>query len=192
MIKKTMLALAALAYCTAALAQSPPPVNKPTYWSGVYNLAVPAAATDVACLENPQGAVVRLLSVTLYGLGSAAGSIDIAVLRRNALNTGGTSTTPAIIASDQQQGPPAAVFRVYTVNPTVGALDGIFALMRWDITTTGSNPDPSGAASLRSVAILPSGILPTLRNANSALCLNFNAPTPSSTITLNMVWNEGP
>src|SRR5215831_4413055 len=80
---------------------SPAPAQvsgKATYYAGVFSLASPSGATDAMCLENPAGVVVRLLQIYVSGLGAGAATIDVALVKRASLNSGGTSTTvtPAI------------------------------------------------------------------------------------------------
>jgi hypothetical protein len=163
----------------------------PTYWASSYNLAVPIGATDIVCLENPNGIVVRLLGVSLYGTGGAAGTIDITVVRRTPLNTGGTSTTPAVSGSDLNAPASQTVFRAYTVNPTaLGTVTGTFRSLRWDVTTNGSNADPTGTTMLGFNSLKEDAVVPMLRARGSAFCVNFNAAAVASTVTIDMVWSE--
>jgi hypothetical protein len=189
-MKKFLLGfLSLLLSISGAVAQAPSLL--PTYWSSVFNLAVPAAATDIVCLENPNGVAVRLLSVGLYGLGSASGVVQVSVLRRTSLDSGGTSTTSSVIGSDPRAAGSQVTFRSWTVKPTaLGTLDNVFGNLRWDITTNGNNANPSGGSILNVGNVSPMGVIPTIRAANSAFCINFNAPTPSSTITVNLTWTE--
>ena len=169
-----------------------PALAWPTYWASTYNLAVPAGATDVVCLENPNGIVVRLLGVSVYGVGAVAGTINISVVRRTPTNTGGTSTTPAITGSDVNASATQTIFRAYTANPTaLGTLSGTFRNLRWDITTNGSNADPTSTAMLAFGNLRePDATVPLLRSRNSAFCISFNGAAVASTVTLDMEWSE--
>jgi len=182
--------LAAALLSSAAAAQTVS--NRPTYWAGVYNLAAAATPTDVVCLENPTGAVVRLLGVSIYGVGGAAGTINLSLVRRTTLNTGGTSTTPTIALSESVHSrPPTAVFRAYTANPTaLGTAGGTFRQLRWDVTTNGSNADPTGSALLNFAQAAPLGLPPTLRSVGSAFCVNLNSTAVAATVTIDMAWTE--
>ena len=190
-MRRTLISLLAAAFLSSAAAAQTVS-NRPTYWSGVYNLAAAATPTDIACLENPTGATVRLLGVSLYGVAAAAGTINVSLVRRTTLNTGGTSTTPVIALSEVVHSrPPVAVFRAYTANPTaLGTQGGTFRQLRWDVTTNGSNADPTGSALLNFAQAAPLGLPPTLRAINSAFCVNLNSTAVAATVTIDMAWTE--
>lgn len=161
-----------------------------TFWAGIFNLATPIGATDIVCLENPNGANISLVGVAVYGVGAANGMINVSVLRRSSLNSGGTSTLVTPTPSDEQ-GISKAVLRCYTVNPTtLGAINGVFRQLQWDITTNGSSADPSGAATLNFAAIIPPAGLPIIRSSGSAFCVSFNGAAVAATLSVDCVWTE--
>jgi len=161
-----------------------------TYWASAFSVAIPAGATDIACLENPNGASISLVGVALYGVGAANGTINVSVIRRSSLNSGGTSFLITPTPSDEQ-GISQAVLRCYTVNPTtLGALNGIFRQLQWDVTTNGSSASPSGAATLNFASIVPPAGLPIMRSPVSAFCVSFNGSPIAATLSVDMVWTE--
>ena len=167
----------------------------PTYAAGFYNLGAQAAATDVVCLENAGHKVIRLMAVTLAGIGVAAGTIHVSVLIRSTANAGGVSITPAPVPLSSDYPPGTAVLRAYTANPTtLGTSIGVIREDRWDITTQGSNADPGNSLGLLPVYNPPAAKM-TLKGTGSdpaafAGCLSFNGTGPASTLTGDATWTE--
>jgi hypothetical protein len=181
------LALASLISQVAAQV----PANKPTYWASVYDATVPVGMTDEVCLENPNGVRVRLLGVSVYGVGAATGTIKMSLVRRSSLDVPAASVTVTPTSSDERGAASAVIFRDFTANPTaLGTLNGTFRQLRWDITTNGNNADPYGDGVMLTGNVAPVGQIPEIRAANTAICLNLNGPTIASTLTIDMVWTE--
>lgn len=102
--------------------------HKATY--SVFGTFTPAATpTDVAELRGAAGKIIRLKRIIISGAASAGGNVAVSVIRRSTLNTGGTLVNLPIVTHDTANLAPAAVYRVYSANPSalgtsVGALAG--------------------------------------------------------------------
>ena len=184
------------AFCAAfVLTTTPARAQPPTYAAGFYNLSVQAAATDVVCLENAGGFVTELWHMSLSGVGVAAGTINVSILMRATPNVGGTFIAPPPTPLSSDFKPATAVMKAYTANPTtLGTLVGKVREGRWDITTQGSNANPTGTlvldpfynpnVSRMVIKGSPGGI------DYYAVCLSFNGGGPAASITGDMTWTE--
>lgn len=87
-----------------------------------------AAATDVVTLTNP-AAGTKTLYVRHVGVTGTSGTqVDepVSLVVRSTVNTGGTSTTPAIVPHDSIMPAATGVVNAYTTLPgTVGTLVGV-------------------------------------------------------------------
>jgi len=98
--------------------------RNPTYRVNAADITTFAAnATDVLTVSNPVGSnkTLRITRVQITGDANAAGTIDFYTYKRTALNTGGTSTAPAIVQYDTKDPVPTGISALYTANPTLGA-----------------------------------------------------------------------
>lgn len=199
-MKKLLLALAfALGLSPLAFAQQGP-IQVPqvgnisnvgnqqlTYTAGFIGLVPAASATDVICLSGSATKTIALTRVQLSGSAGTLVSLPITMVRRAALNTGGTpaSTTanPAntIAKHDTLDATATAVPVSYTANPTL--TDGSPTYLRSQsltlpVTSAGTSIAPIDwkFAELQSTG--EKMIL--LRGLAQQICLNLNAVSVSS------------
>lgn len=92
--------------------------NVGTY--GISAVAVTPAATptDVVTVYGSATKTIRVKSVTVSGLATTAGSMDVSLVKRTAANTGGTATHPTIAKFDSGDATATATVSQYSVNPT--------------------------------------------------------------------------
>lgn len=70
--------------------------------------------------------VIRLRRVQVTGIATTAQTLDITLVKRSAVDTLGTSTSPTVVAHDSlNQGLNTALVKAYSVAPTAGTLVGI-------------------------------------------------------------------
>lgn len=127
--KSVMLAAAICALLAPpALAQVPsfsqPALQRPTFAAVSSPLAFPqTGAGDAVCLVGSATKTIRVTSVRVSGTNTTAQSSVVAIVKRTAANTGGTSTQPTIGSYDSNlnNGGATAVVNAYTVIPTAGA-----------------------------------------------------------------------
>lgn len=104
----------------AALADNEP--TRATYGYNVNGYAIPQTVpTDVITISNPVSStkIVKLRQLVISALATSTITLPIQIVRRIALNTGGTSTTPSWNLFDTQNDTPVSVLNFYTVNPTL-------------------------------------------------------------------------
>lgn len=91
---------------------------------------VPAAnPTDLITIRGSASKTIRLRSVVITGAATTASNIILALIKRSAANTGGTSTNPTIIQRDTNDDAATALIAQYTANPSglgasLGSFDG--------------------------------------------------------------------
>ena len=76
-----------------------------------------ATPTDIFTLTGSGTKTVRIKKIVLSGLATTAGQMVWNLIRRSAVNTGGTSTAPTAMKHDTSDGAATAVMALYTVNP---------------------------------------------------------------------------
>jgi hypothetical protein len=206
-MKRFLLALALALGATSALAQVNvvPQVGvtfgyvpKVTYSAGFIGLVPAASATDVICLAGSATKTVVLQHVRLSGSAGTLVSLPITLVRRVAVNTGGTaaSTTanPANTISKRDTNYPTAtaVPISYTANPTITDTSPTYldsASLTLPVTSAGVVSIPLEFSYYEGNAALLSPVV--LRGAAAQVCLNFNAVSVSSGV-LNgaLTWTE--
>lgn len=111
-----------------------------TYSTSVTGL-VPAAlgATDIFTIQNPAGSgiVIRVWVIAVSGTATVALTLDIGIVKRSTLNTGGTFTSPAPVPHDSQNPTPVAQVKAYTANPTLGTLVGVKRSVKFPLLLPG-------------------------------------------------------
>jgi hypothetical protein len=97
--------------------------TKPTFTCLVNDLSPYASATDLMVLQNPAGSnrIIKLTRGDVNGDATAAALQDVYLAFRDTLDTGGTSTTPAIRKHDSNDPAPIGVVQLYTASPTLGS-----------------------------------------------------------------------
>lgn len=97
---------------------------------GVAGVAITPAATptDVVVLTGSATKTMRVKSISVSGLATTAGSMDVSLVKHTVADTGGTkATAPNIAKFDSGDAAATAVANVYTANPTVDASGIIIA-----------------------------------------------------------------
>lgn len=107
-----------------------------------YTLAgfvTPAATpTDVVNIQGSATKTVRIKKVAIGVESTAAGIVDVQLVRRSAANTGGTSSSPTIGKAATLDGNATATVLVYTANPaTLGASAGVVGAAKLGMVTSG-------------------------------------------------------
>jgi hypothetical protein len=102
--------------------------GKPTYSAAKQGLVPAATPTDVFTIIGSASKIIRILRIEIVVTSTAAtgAAIDVLLLRRSTADTGGTSTTTALIPHDNLDPPATSVVTSYTANP--GALGTIIGV----------------------------------------------------------------
>lgn len=116
--------------------------NKPTYSAAmsIANGSVASSPTDVCSLQGSATRTIRVRNITVGGVATAVATEPVAILRRNAAPSAGTSIAFTPSAYDSSNSAATAIADVYTSNPAggVGAATVLAdALVTWGNFTTG-------------------------------------------------------
>jgi len=129
-------ALAGLGWCAAPAAQAQTPTNcgvnynpvvgvncanvrKTTYVGQILGLVPVTGATDVWCVNGSSSRNIIVREAFLSGTATAATLVPVSLIRRNTLDTGGTSTVPNIAPMAAGNPTATATAIQYTANPTI-------------------------------------------------------------------------
>lgn len=161
---------------------------------------VPAATqTDLFTIAGSASKTIRVTKIVIGGANSA-GQVyrGVQIIRRSAVDSGGTPSNPAALARDTQNAAATATLTLFTAAPsglgtTVGTLDSC-RLIFVQTATTFSTPD---------VCAFTYGVnddqLTVLRGATDVLAINFLGATAGVTATattdfidIDVEWTEEP
>lgn len=156
-----------------------------------YRLAgfvTPAATpTDVITITGSGTKTVRIVSITIAPVATAAGTVDVLLIRRSSANSGGTSSTPTIGKSDINDGNATAVGTVYTANAaTLGTTVSNVGARKANFTTSGSlTPAQWFFSDKNDKAVV-------LRGTTDILAINGNGDTllTGEAWAYDIVWTE--
>jgi hypothetical protein len=210
---KLLGAVAGVAFATSALAQvnNVPQVGittgylpKVTYSSAFFGLAPPASATDMICIAASATKTVRLDRIVLTGSAGTAVALPVQIVRRAALDTGGTAAsttanpgvTTQIASRDTGLATnlsASAVLVSYTAVPTINDSAPVYI----DSGVLGLAATSVGVVSAPLVFDWSRDIennvqIPTLaKNSTQQLCVNFNAVSiTSGVLNGSLTWTE--
>lgn len=108
----------------------------PTYVTSGSAYAGYATPTDFLVLSNPGTKTLLVTQAQLQIAQTAAAGFTLFFVRRSALNTGGSSTLPAIVSLDSTNAAATGVATLYTAAPTTsGTASTVFTVTA--TTTTG-------------------------------------------------------
>jgi len=150
-----------------------------------------AAPTDLFTIAGAAGKVIRVTKIVVGGAAGTPGNLNPLIIRRSAVDTGGTSTNPAAVSRDTTNAAATATLTLYTVSPTglgttVGTLDSCRLYLQ---TTTVGAPDVCAFT-----YDVNNDQLITLRSATDVLAINFAGATVPATgiVDLDVEWTEEP
>ena len=175
-----------------ALADDP---NRTSYSATKQGLVLVASATDIATLTGSATKTIRVTHVEYSGLATTILNTSVELFVRTTADSGGTATTPAVIAHDQTASgtPPTAtaVMSVYTANPTVN--DGTARPIRSQKALHNLAAPTAGSESTRVVWDFmnrPSQAI-VLRGAAQQLAVNLNGVTVAGgNADITFEWTE--
>lgn len=150
-----------------------------------------ATPDDVFTITGSATKTIKVVRMGLASTQTTAGLNVWFIRKRSTANSGGTSTTPTIVASDSSMPADTAVVRQYTADPTLGTLVGDVFIGKIDspgITTTGTGI--LGGLVVDFVGTSGSPIV--LRGTGEVLSWNFNnAALPAGlSVTAWIEWLE--
>src|SRR5207245_6086953 len=93
--------------------------------TGSVGIVPAASATDLVTIICSATRKILIIKVYVACTQTTAGTIDVQFVKRSTADTGGTSTTPALVPFDSGDPTATAVANAYTVNPTLGTITGV-------------------------------------------------------------------
>lgn len=94
-------------------------VRSATYVGQILNLAPAASASDIWCINGSASKAISIRQVQLSGIATANTSIPLTLIRRNTLDTAGTSSVPNVSSLRSNNPTATAALIQYTANPTI-------------------------------------------------------------------------
>jgi len=166
--------------------------TKATYTLALIDFLPGTTATDYFCLPGSATKTVRVLSSRVSADATAASAMDVALFKRTALNTGGTSAalTTSITQRDSNDPAPTAVPVSYSVNPTsLGAGNLVRAVSNWFFPATGT---PVAQVEVVWDFTRDNGRGIVLRGTSQEICFNLNGVAVPSGLSLytTIDWTE--
>ena len=161
---------------------------KTSYSVAVLGLATALTPTDIFTIAGSATKTIRVMFVSVSGTENNATVRDVQLVKRTTANSGGTFTTPEITEHDSLNAEATAVVSAYTVNPTLGTLEGIIRADKLSVPAT----NLSGAADRISWTFgdRPSQAL-VLRGTSEVLAINLNGATYATpSFDLVIEWTE--
>lgn len=173
------------------------PQSKNTYYaSGTFT--PPGTPTDMVTIFGSASKTVRVLALLITTTNTAAGSQQFFLIRRNAVNTGGTFVAGAPVQADSADAAATATVGHYTANPTaLGIAAGNVNIVR--VASPAAVPASfAGVVAKAAVDMLQgseNGLLHKpiiLSGTSQGLCLNFNgaALVAGQTHAYQIIWTE--
>lgn len=178
-MKRILLGVSALLLVSAAHAQAPgsgiPPgivtgnTNVPTYSAAATNIAN-AATGDVYCIQGSATKTVKVKGVRIAATATAKAVVDVTLVKRSTLDTGGTAATLTLVPHDSMNAAGTAVVKSYSVSPTPGTAVGTFRNDKLGVGTTGN--DSAHDQQLFQFSVYWDQPV-VLRGVNQSVCVNF-------------------
>lgn len=146
----------------------------PTYSGAVVGLANTGAG-DIYCVTGAptaSGKIVRVKGFRVSAVATAGIDVDINVILRSTLDTGGTSANVPLVAHDQTNPTASGTATSYSVAPTPGTAIGTVRTQKDAVGTPGNTVNTALALFQFSVYY---GQALTLRLPTQAACVNVSA-----------------
>ena len=157
----------------------------PSYDAAVVGLVPAAAATDIACLTAGSTKTLYVSHISASGTATAATVVDIVLVRRSTVDTGGTSAAATVVPRVSTSAAGTGVLTTWTVNPAaLGTLVGNVDASKLTLVTTAATQPYT----------IDNGVIttqPYTISGTQALCINYNAQTVAgNNIDIHFTWSE--
>jgi hypothetical protein len=158
-----------------------------TYGAGAVGVSPAAMPTDLIVLTGSATKTIRIKRIIVSGVATTAGTMDVVLIKRTAVNTGGTATNPSIMQFDTfLDALPTAVVSQYSVNPTALGAGVVIANSKLNMGVAGAASNVViDFASRNDKALILRGVAQGL-----AINLNGAAVPAGGTIGYSIQWEE--
>ena len=166
--------------------------EKATY-SAAFQVTAATNPTDIVEFVGSATKKIKIRRIRINGTATAAGILEVLIVRRNAVDTAGTATFPVISQYDTSsptgQGAATAVVETYAANPTEPAAMTILVETLVAVVPTGT---------LAALHFPPldylwgaGGNTPVLRGTAQTLVINLNGKVNAGTLLyITIEWTE--
>jgi hypothetical protein len=157
-----------------------------TYAISAVAVTPAATATDVVTVYGSATKTVRVKNVTVSGLATTAGSMDVSLVKRTAVNTEGTSTVPTVAKFDSTDAAVTATVAQYSANATALGAGVMLATKKLNMGVAGAGGTVGFDFATRNDKAL------VLRGVAQGLAINLNgqAVAEGGSITYAVEWEE--
>src|SRR5207245_3664087 len=163
-------------------------VNQPpTFTSAPNGWTIPATPTDMVTIRNPSAKIVRILAIIINGTQTTAGINKFFLIKRSALDTGGTAVADGVIANDSSD-IATVVVEHWTANPAVlGATGGGYGTIAAEILLCPAPADKVMDRIIWIFAGFPYGSKELLlKTATEELAINFGGVALPAGLSINI------
>lgn len=160
------------------------PAGPPTYSFGAAQSSPAATPTDLVTLYGSATKTVKVKRVTVSGLSTTAGSMDVQLIKRTAANTAGTSAAQTPAKLDSQFATATATLKLYSANASALGAGIVIEARQLNFGVAGA------AGSV--VWDFPAGQELILRGTAQGLAINLNggAVPTGGKISWSVEWTE--
>jgi hypothetical protein len=166
------------------------PPTKASFSAAISGLVVANAGTDFFTIQGATGRRIIVDRFSISGIATAAAAVALTLVKRSAVDTGGTSTILTAVNTDSANTTAAAAtVRAYTVNPAaLGTAVGMIGAARIILSTATASVGASPAEfNFDRMYHRP----PVLNDTTEQLCLNFGGATVAgNAVDLMIAWTE--
>ncbi len=173
---------------TSTASLSVVPSVDPTYAAATGPFAPTLLPTDVFVITGSATKTVRVRKIVVTATQTNAGYARLAVIKRSADDTGGTSVPTTRVPLDSANAAATAAARHYTANPAVGLAVGVVRDDKVFVATNG--PIATSTPSERSVFDFSDAPV-VLRGAAEILSVSLNGVTlAGGNVNIDVEWSE--
>ncbi|TGE35886.1 hypothetical protein E4K67_22480 [Desulfosporosinus fructosivorans] len=157
-----------------------------TYGYAAVAITPAATPTDLLTISGSATKTVRVKSVTVSGQATTAGSMDVSIVKRTAVNTAGTASAPVPGKFDSSDAAATAALAQYSANATALGAGVVIATKKLNLGLAGAGGSVTFDFATRNDKAL------ILRGATQALAINLNgqAVPAGGTITYAVEFEE--
>lgn len=150
-----------------------------TTYASSFTIVPAAAATDFVEIIGAANKIIEVVSIRIGGTLSATLSHKFFLIKRSAVNTGGTSTSQTITPLDSTSAACSATIKAYTANPA-GLGTAVGTVMADYFTFQSAASTGYRSANEFFLNCHPSSQPVTLLSATQTLCINLDGASPST------------
>lgn len=162
---------------------------KKTYSASRAGFVTTTNPTDILTISGSDTKLIKILYIHLSATQTNSGFVEMAIIKRNSANSGGTTETLINVAHDSEDDNATAIVKIYTTNATAlgNSVGRIYS--EKSFIPSGNSSAPGASSHIDFQNLLGKPI--TLHGSSEILCVNFNGATVSgANFVPTIVWTE--